>query len=85
MAEVGDEVGEYGYAILAMLPTELYAPIHLLRCLSLTTIEISPCDSVDVWRRRKIRTIDFEAGELLVLVAVNIEDRNRAGEFGGCG
>ena len=51
------------------------------RRLHVTAVEVSPGHPVAVGRSRKIRTVDFKAGELFVLVPVYIEDGNWTIEF----
>ena len=72
VAEIRNEVGDYGYAVLATLPRQLHSPTHLFSRLNPAAIEVSPSHPVAVGRGRKMRAIDFNAGKLLVSVSVDV-------------
>lgn len=72
MAEVRNEVGEDRHPVFAVLPGKLHAPIHLLSRLNPTAVKVSPSYPIPMGRRRKIWTISFKTGKLLVAIAVDV-------------
>jgi hypothetical protein len=67
--------------LVAALPGKLHTPILLLGGLNSAAVEVSPGDPITVGSSGEIGAVDFEAGKLLVVIAVNIEDGNGTSEL----
>lgn len=81
MAKVCDEVRDDWYSVLTAAPGKAHATLRLFCHLGVTSIEVSPGHPVAMRRSCKVRTIGFKPGELLVVVAVDVEDRYGTGQL----